>query len=32
MPRPAAEPGGECKEHAAGSKMVETKRRKGMID
>ena len=30
--RPAAEPGGECREHAAGAKMVETKRRKGMID
>jgi len=30
--RPASEPGGECKEHAAGTKMVETKRRKGMID
>jgi hypothetical protein len=30
--RPAAEPGGECTEHAAGTKMVETKRRKNMID
>jgi hypothetical protein len=30
--RPAAESGGECKEHAAGTKMVETKRRKGLID
>ena len=29
--RPAAEPGGECMEHAAGTKMVETKRRKRMI-
>ena len=30
--RPASEPCGECKEHAAGTKMVETKRRRGMID
>lgn len=30
--RPAVELNGECKEHAAGTKMVETKRRKGMID
>ena len=31
-PRPASAPGGECVEHTAGTKMVETKRRKGMID
>lgn len=30
--RPASEPDGECQEHDAGTKMVETKRRKGMID